>query len=384
MINYNNDSIVVFNCSTNVVGGGIQNSVNFINQIFRNDGFGLTWYFLLSPQVYVQVSHLVKEGCYYIASKSPASSLTSRREIFDLVKKMSPKVVYTSAGPAYITFPAFHIMGCSNPYVLGASNYAYKLYGNIFEQFKRRLKTVYQRTQIKKADIWIVQTEASEENLRAIVGSSATLHVIYNSLSSEFLQHLKTIKIKNYRDSSNSAPKKILVPTSYYKHKDLERIPEAISLLKRRYDGIIEVTFTIQSQGDYEGILEIAKRFNVDASFRNIGAFAHKDALEIYKQYDVILQPSVLEVFSTSYIETMATLKPLVVPIFDFSKSICGNYAHYYCSEDIHSYADALYAAIHDNNHELRYEKAMNIVLKYGSQESRVNKIITLIKSHIA
>ncbi|MRS92326.1 glycosyltransferase [Enterobacteriaceae bacterium RIT714] len=375
---------IVFNCSTNVVGGGIQNSVNFINHVFMNNGFNLQWYFLLSPQVFDQVRHLMQEGTFYVAYKSPASSLMTRREILKLVKRLMPKLVYTSAGPAYISFPVRHILGCSNPYILGASNYAYKLYGNYVEQFKRRLKTIYQRKEIKKADVWIVQTESSEKSLHMIVGASAPIHVIYNSVSEEFIEYLNTINIDAYEIESQDTGKKILVPTAYYKHKDLEKIPHVISLLQKKYGYEVDVIFTVQSQCDYESIVAIARKLNVESSFINIGAFQHKDALAIYKQYDVILQPSALEVFSTSYIEAMATLKPLVVPRFDFSESICGNYAYYYASDDINSYADALYAALEDIDIESRCVKAISIVSKYGSQERRVDKIMSLVKEYIA
>lgn len=156
MIDNKKKSVVVFNCSTNVVGGGIQNSVNFIKQVLNHD-FGMAWFFILSPQVHEQVKELVKEGCFHVAQKSPASSLSSRKKIRTIVENISPLLVYTSAGPAYISFPCHHIMGCSNPYILGASDYAYHLYGGMFEQLNRRLKTVYQRMYIKKADAWIVQ-----------------------------------------------------------------------------------------------------------------------------------------------------------------------------------------------------------------------------------
>lgn len=380
---YKNKPDVVFNCSTNVVGGGIQNSVNFINQICTNNGFGLRWYFLLSPQVFTQVEHLLEEGGFYVVHKSPASSLASRRKILKLVESLAPTLVYTSAGPAYIPFPVHHILGCSNPYVLGASSYAYKLYGNFIEQLKRRLKTEYQRREIKKANVWIVQTDASKKALHSLVGTGAPIHVVFNSVSKDFLEHLHTVNIDSYKTKHSLLPKKILVPTAYYKHKDLERIPEAIALLQNKYKCKVEVFFTIQSKEDYENILNIAGRHNIESSISNIGAFAHKDALAIYNNYDVILQPSALEVFSTSYIEAMAVLKPLVVPKFDFSESICGDYAHYYSSDNMNDYVDALYSAMQDDDIEIRYEKAVRIVSKYGSQEQRVNKIIALIKSYI-
>ncbi|CCK15067.1 glycosyl transferase, group 1 [Cronobacter universalis NCTC 9529] len=380
-----NKSDVVFNCSTNVIGGGIQNSVNFISQVLKNKGYGLKWFFLLSPQVYEQIKEILPQGSFFIAYDSPASSLLARNKIKKIVDSVSPKLVYTSAGPAYIKFSVPHIMGCSNPYILGASQYAYNLCGNKKEQIKRKLKTAYQRINIKKANVWIVQTESSKVQLQNIVGKKSEIHIVYNSVSEDFLNFLNQRNIAtDYVENLSSEPVcKILVPTAYYKHKDLERVPVAAALLRKRYSGKFKITFTVGSDTDYHNIVEIAKNHGVEDLIDNIGAYSHSQALSIYSKYDVVLQPSALEVFSTSYIEAMSMLRPLVVPDFDFAKSICGNYAYYYSANDINSYVEALYNAIHDMNLGERYHKAVQIVRKYGSQEHRVNKIVALIKEYL-
>ncbi|ELY6347036.1 glycosyltransferase [Cronobacter muytjensii] len=372
---------VVFNCSTNVVGGGIQNSVNFIVQVLKNDGFGLQWYFLLSPQVHAQLKNILPEHSFFIAQRSPASSFSARRQIKKLITSLKPKFIYTSAGPAYIKFNVPHMMGCSNPYILGASTYAYRLYGNKIQEFKRRLKSIYQRMNIKKANVWVAQTEASQKQLLNIVGKNAPVHIIYNSVAEEFLKFLTQAANNNllYEKISYS----ILVPTAYYKHKDLERIPEVAALLRKKFHSKFKFVFTIESEVDYNRIIKLAQKYEVENCMENIGAYAHSKALEIYLRYDVVLQPSVLEVFSTTYIEAISTLKPLVVPNFEFARSICGSYANYYDCNNIYSYVDALCNALQDINLETRYNKAVQIARRYGSQEQRVYKIVSLIKEYL-
>ncbi|PUW94443.1 glycosyltransferase family 1 protein [Cronobacter sakazakii] len=380
-----NDIDVVFNCSTNVIGGGIQNSVNFITQVIKNKGYGLKWYFLLSPQVYSQIKDILMQGSFFIAYDSPASSFVARNKIKKLIDSLSPKLIYTSAGPAYINFSAPHIMGCSNPYILGASDYAYKLYGGWKERLKRKLKTVYQKFNIKKANAWIVQTEASKRQLQKIVTKKSKIYVIYNSVSEDFLNFLNQKNIASGYDDKikKDAVYKIIVPTAYYKHKDLERVPVVASLLKEKYSVKFKIIFTVGSERDYDNIINIAKKYGVEDLIDNIGAYSHSQALSIYSKYDVVLQPSALEVFSTSYIEAMSTLRPLVVPDFDFAKSICGDYPYYYSATDINTYVEALYNAINDSGLQERYHKAVQIVSKYGSQEQRVNKIVKLIKDYL-
>ncbi|ELY3990309.1 glycosyltransferase, partial [Cronobacter sakazakii] len=175
--------------------------------------------FLLSPQVHSQIKDILMQGSFFIAYDSPASSFVARNKIKKLIDSLSPKLIYTSAGPAYINFSAPHIMGCSNPYILGASDYAYKLYGGWKERLKRKLKTVYQKFNIKKANAWIVQTEASKRQLQKIVTKKSKIYVIYNSVSEDFLNFLNQKNIASGYDDKikKDAVYKIIVPTAYYK-----------------------------------------------------------------------------------------------------------------------------------------------------------------------
>ncbi|UNK62854.1 glycosyltransferase [Buttiauxella ferragutiae] len=372
---------IIFNCATNVIGGAVQNAVHFIRGVINFEGFGLNWYFILSPQVYAQVKQLLPPHKFIVLNESPAFSLRARRLLGSIVQDIKPQLVYSSAGPAYVKFSVPHVMGCSNPYILGASDYAYELYGGFLSQLKIRLRTKYQTYKIKQADAWITQTESSANNLKRILGNNSDIYIVYNSISPEFLNYLNDYS--HQEKSKINSITRILVPTAYYQHKDLERIPQAIARLREKYGVEVKITLTINDKEAYKKTLAIAKDLNIDSSFQNIGGYEHKDSLKIYTEHDVVLQPSVLEVFSTSYIEAMSALKPLIVPSFDFSKSICADYAHYYDCLSIDSYAAAIYAAIVDTSVEERHEKSIAIVSKYGSQDKRVAKIVEILKKHI-
>lgn len=372
---------VVFNCSINVVGGGVQNAVNFIRNTINNNGYGLSWFYILSVQVYDQLKNELAIGEYQVFEITPTKSPVARNLLVNLVKKINPSIVYTSAGPTYVKFPVPHIMGCSNPYVLGASDYAYQLYGNKLMQLKRKVLTFYQKQKIKLADEWIAQTEASSISLQKIVGSDKRIHIIHNAISENFLSYFEGIDCNKLPGQTYQDEIKVLVPTAYYKHKDLEKIPIMISRLCQKYNKKFTVVFTIKEECAYQEIFTCAKNLGVDAYIRNIGGFHHNKALDIYLAHDIILQPSVLEVFSTSYIEAMATLKPLVVPKFDFSTSICGDYAWFYDCHDIDSYVEAMCQAFMDYDIASRYKRAETILRKYGSQQERTLRIVNIIKA---
>ena len=55
----------------------------------------------------------------------------------------------------------------------------------------------------------------------------------------------------------------------------------------------------------------------------NLGTIDLKKCSEIYRQCSVVLQPSLLEVFSATYIEAMYFQRPLLVPDVVFARDIC-------------------------------------------------------------
>lgn len=371
----------IFNCSTNNSGGAIQNAVNFIKvseEIYKDTHL---IYYILSAAVYEQVKNLLNQSRFIVVNISPARSLKARKKIKKFTDRINPDIIYTSAGPAYVDFQQLHIMGCSNPYVLGAPKEALKYLGGFLKIFKRYLHTLYQKFYIKKADFWIVQTENSKKQLCKLVDNKR-IFVVSNSISQYFMKASRDTG--NYNDvkleSQKSSLVKILIPSAYYKHKALEKVPAIIADVKSKIDIDIQVTFTINDES-WPIIQKQAKIAGVEELVMNHGAYRADEAVDLFLEHDVILQPSVLEVFSTSYIEAIALKKPLVVPLLDFAEGICENYAYYYNPNDLKSYTKAIIEAIFMSEFGNKVRRSEEILSKYGSQVDRVKKIIGVLES---
>ncbi|ARJ43132.1 hypothetical protein B1H58_14570 [Pantoea alhagi] len=379
---------IILNCTTNNTGGAIQNAVNFINEIINNDGFGFDWYFFLSPEVAVQVKVLIPDEKFFISNKSPAQSFVWRKKIYDKANEIEPDLIYTSAGPAYVNFKQTHIMGCSNPYILGATKESLRKHGGLVKRLIRRVHTIYQRHYIRKAKCWIVQTEESKRQLKKIVGKRGNIFIVYNAISAMFFEAQQANKTTEgfYSDVSNELSTKqikILVPSAWYAHKDLETVPSIIKMLIQRFQLELKVTFTIDTL-HWNNIKEMATQLGVEKYICNYGPFSRKEAVHLYLEHDVILQPSLLEVFSTSYIESMAVKKPLVVPFLPFSKDICGEYAYYYVCNDYNTYVNSIISAIKREDFTKKIISGNNILQKYGTQQKRTENMISIIKSLLA
>ncbi len=88
--------------------------------------------------------------------------------------------------------------------------------------------------------------------------------------------------------------------------------------------------------------------------------------------------PSLLETFSTSYLEAIAARKPLVVANTKFSKEICGEYANYYSPTDVD---DAYSVLLNVISIDMVIEASQSdpILSRYGTQEERYETIKSIL-----
>ncbi|HCM64411.1 MAG TPA: glycosyl transferase family 1 [Morganella sp. (in: Bacteria)] len=371
---------IIFNCTTNTAGGAVQNAVNFIREIYNTYIDSFDWYFLLSKPVSEQLKDIIINIPHYISEKTPAHSYFQRKKLNNIIKRINPDLVYTSAGPAYMKIKSFHLMGCSNPYILGVDNSIKKtLFRTFSSRLKRNALTIYQRHHIKNSDAYIVQTEHSKNQLLSVTKNN-NVYIIYNSLAKRFYDYSRlqqhNIEYKSYVNSL-----KLLIPSAYYQHKNIEIAPLLIKKIKDKYNIDLYITLTINDI-QFKNHIENLPSFNlVRNNIINNGPYQHKDALSLYLDHDVILQPSLVEVFSTSYIETIAVKKPLIAPNLPFVKSIVNNYPLYFHYSSLDECVDSIYSAslsLSKKRELSNYEEYINM---YGAQSQRVNKIITLINS---
>ncbi|MCD8531352.1 MAG: glycosyltransferase [Saccharospirillaceae bacterium] len=81
-----------------------------------------------------------------------------------------------------------------------------------------------------------------------------------------------------------------------------------------------------------------ASRLNVSDLIINVGRLSLSECLEYYKRSNIVFLPTLLEVFSATYLEAMAVGVPIVTTDLDFAKDNCGDAALFYSST---SYEDA-------------------------------------------
>lgn len=101
----------------------------------------------------------------------------------------------------------------------------------------------------------------------------------------------------------------------------------------------------------------------------------------LYKQADILLQPSLLECFSASYPEAMKMDVPIVTTDLDFAHGLCQDAALYYSPLSAKDATDKILSIVHNpelKNHLIT--KGRERLKEFDNNEQRADKIIQLLE----
>ncbi len=318
---------ILVNASTLIAGGGVQVAINFIKYSLINHH---QYYYLLSYQVHQQLSkEELSKMTYYLIETSPAKYIkgkTTRNDILKIEKKVNPDIVYSIGSPSYIAFKNVEVLRLTNPWIIGGSTkFAYTKYP-ILLRFKIYLKTLIQRQFIKQKHIIITQTETAKTNMfKTLKIKPINIHVIPNVHATIFNRIKPVEKVKKKIN--------ILVFAAPYPHKNLDLIPEVVYQILKKGISNFKFTVTIPENKNpyfYKNFQKQCKFYKVESYIENIGKVDFKDVPKLYQNSDILFLPTLLEIFSVTYLEAMASSVPIVTTDLPFSKEVCKNAAFYF------------------------------------------------------
>lgn len=370
---------ILFNCVVNVKGGAVQNAANFIS-LARLDRRN-TFRFLVSKSVYEILESWgdLDESISVVAH--PLSDRRVQQVVSEIETQFGPDVVYTMAGPSYLRFRKTHVLGLSDAYTTHAKIKDFFYNRTTFDGLKHLLKCFLKGIWARmEGDFFIFQTETSMNGFgqRYFLNRSRA-KVIPNSLGRSFLM---SKPVCGARKIAEAKELRILCPAADYPHKDLfiiERIAEQIgnhpSYLKfPRLSFIV----TVDESSEFAQSLESLNRITSRVSVTNRGPFSYADALDVYSDCDIVFMPSVLETFSTSYLEALACGKALVVADKEFSREICLDAAYYFREKDASSFLRVLQMGL-NTGFTVDQETVFRVLERYGDYEKRYSSILNAI-----
>lgn len=314
---------ILFNFSTNVIGGGMKNALQFINQASEEVELASSFHFAIPKVIEEALSQEIKDKITYFEIKSPARNISARKSLRRYCKENSITLVYTMAGPAYVNFPCYHIMGLSDPFIYQAS-LSQRLYGRTITQIIAVLgRVIYKRWWADRADLFLFQTEASREAFLANTKLSLEMtKIIPNGFDIDIMTNKLNLP-------SSQTPVSFLVPCPAYPHKALHQLPELSAKLSAlNVNHSFYLTIDRYSKIGNRVFSKTIKH-KCNSNFHFLGYQKYRDMVKQYNDCHFVILPSVLETFSSTILEAFIARRALILNDEVFNRDIAGSAAFY-------------------------------------------------------
>jgi glycosyltransferase involved in cell wall biosynthesis len=323
---------ILVNASTCKRGGSLQMATMFLRQALR-DPQEFEWRFAVSAEVYAELARLESSlPAMEVFERSPARAVAGRRRMRLLERQLTPDLVFTVGGPAYVEFEARHVLVCAEPWVTHAGLTAYRSQRFPDEWLRVLLRTRYRSRWFKRADYWIVQTETARQGfIRRLRVPADRCRAIPATCDPQY-------RNEEPRDSFPTAGEtlRLLCFTAFYKHKNLGVIPEIARRLQTRLPGRrFQFVLTLPRDGHaWQSLARRAERLGVSDYVLNHEPVPIRGGPALYRTCHISFLPSVLEMFTANYPEAMAMGLPIVTSNLDFARDVCQNAALYFDPRD--------------------------------------------------
>lgn len=363
---------ILIDCSNLKAGGGIQVATSFINdlnKIVSNDSF------------YVVLSHHMKNNFDRIIFNRNIiffdlpERAKSKKRISDFLNSIENNYhiekVFCVFGPSYYKSKVPKIVGYAIPHHIYRESPFFK---NLTFWKKIRL-FLLQKIHIslfkKNSDILVFETKDAQNRFLNQFGYDKTTYVVSNTLNEIFVEKvvLKKKILNNFKG------KKILCLSANYPHKNLQIIPKVVDNLLKMNQKNFKFYVSLNHSN-----LGFASKY--DDYIEYLGKVDLENLPSLYQQIDVVFIPTLLEVFSATYLEAMYMKKPIVASDMSFVHDICDSSALYFFPTDPNDAAGKLLRLFFDQDlRDVLIEKGEKRVQLFGTSMDRTLRYIEIIKS---
>ena len=353
-------------------GGGIQVATSFLNDLKTFNNEHLYWV-LQSPHSAktIDTASFPKNFVFYdIPEKIYTAKLKRSKFVKNLEEEIKPNVIFTTFGPSYHKSNFPKIVGFAFGQMLYTNSPFYKQL-SLLQQLKYKLLIFLKKKAfINNADALVFETENARLIFKQKTEYKKDTFTVHNTLNAVFSkrEEWQTLPIeKNQLD--------ILCLTANYPHKNLQIIPKLINEIQNIDP---ELNFKVHISLKKEDL-----NFNdkYDSYINYLGNVPLIQLPLLYQQMDVLLMPSLLETFSTTYLEAMAMKVPIVASDMPFSRDICAEAALYCSPLKADEYAEKI-LLLHNNisvKNELIQKGEQNLK-RFGTSMDRTKKYIEIIE----
>lgn len=378
---------IMVNATTLVVGGGIQIGVSFIQNVtgqFERDD--IEWLFLVSNEIFLQLSEDLQKDpriiVFFNRPSHPLKGVKVRRKILEIEEEFDPDLVYSIGFPSYTRFRSKELGRYTNPWEINSEPLPWHLYPHFFDRLKLKLGILYRQYWAAQADYIETQTQSAAFGIsKRIRFPKDNLYVIPNSANSIF-ESLPKKKLPSY-----ISPKyRVFSIAAGYPHKNLTIIPKVAHELLVKYDKKVEFYVTLDSDSEILAQINFeASKLGVSNLIFNAGRLSLSECLEYYNKSDLVFLPTLLEVFSATYLEAMAVGVPIVTTDLDFARDNCGDAALFYSSISHEDAASKINSVLSDVSiREMLVDKGRVKLSEYPTLKAKYDRLYEIFTEIVA
>jgi len=353
-------------------GGGLQVSASFLRDLKKIN---------LSDKFHIiQSSNAIKvieneqfpdNFTFYNLGKLEEKSKSRRiKSVKKIENKVEPDCIFTLFGPSYHKSKFPKLVGFAIPYIIYQNSPFFKKI-SVKENIYYKLLSILKVYSFKKySDALIFETENARKTFVEKTNYLKDTYTVGNTLNEIFF---KPSEWKDYENiPSNSF--KILFLTANYPHKNMMILPEVIRILKEKFH-LKDFKFLITLN---KSDLNFSEFCNENIEY--LGKVDLEKIPSLYKQSNIVFIPTLLEVFSATYLEAMLMKKPIIASDLGFSRDICGHSAYFCEPINPESYAEGIFKLTNDES--LRNDlvtKGTENLKRFGSSMDRTKKYLEII-----
>ena len=358
-------------------GGGLQVAFSFLHDLKKLD---------LPNEYHVVQSIKCSENfdassfpenfTFYTLSKNEEHSKRQRiSKVRSFENSIVPDCIFTLFGPSYHKSNFPKIVGFAIPFIIYPNSPFFNQI-SLKEKIYYKLLTILKTYCFKKySDALVFETEDARKVFTQKYNYKKHSFFVGNTLNEIFASRETLPQLKIQGLSSLN----ILLLAANYPHKNIHIVPKVIQVLKEKYQ-ITNFKFLITLEKE-----ELNFPAFCDEHVIFLGKVALNQIPSLYTQTDIVFIPTLLEVFSATYLEAMFMKKPIIASDLGFSRDICGQAALFSAATDPKSYANAIVRL--QNDEELKNTLIANGVLnlkRFGNSKDRTHGYLNIIKKIIS
>lgn len=339
---------VLVNASTLVVGGGIQIGVSFIEIAARETN--IEFLFAVSKGIFDGLpGSLQSDTRVRVIDPSPAgifSGASSRRLLRELERTWCPQVVYSIGFPSYVRFKTKEIGRYTNPWEINTGPLPWEIVPGIQAKIKNQLGIWYRQFWARRADYIETQTEAARAGIAARIHFPENrIRVFPNSANPVFLDAHREMAL-----GTEEKENLVFCLAAGYRHKNLDLIPQVAKAMLSKYGSSPIFILTLPEDSIlWTEIAALARHLDIEQYILNAGKLNLAACVNYYRRARAVFLPTLLEVFSATYLEAMAMRVPIVTTDLEFAHDNCGKGAVYFKRRNADDAADKLHQLLTDD-----------------------------------